>query len=62
MKNLHHPTLRLASKSPRRQELLKAAGIDFTIIDVDVEESYPSDMDVEEVPEYKMKSSWLPTV
>jgi septum formation protein len=49
---LHHPPLYLASKSPRRQELLKAAGIEFTLIDVDVEEDFPDDMDIEDVPEY----------
>ena len=47
-----HPPLLLASKSPRRQELLRAAGIDFKLIDVDVEENYPEDMNVELVPEY----------
>ena len=49
---LHHPPLFLASKSPRRQELLRAAGIEFKLIDVDVEEDFPADMDVEDVPEY----------
>jgi septum formation protein len=47
-----HPPLQLASKSPRRQELLRAAGIDFKLIDVDVEENYPEDMNVELVPEF----------
>ena len=46
------PNLLLASKSPRRQELLKAAGIQFQTIDIDVEETYPDDMEVELVPEY----------
>ena len=49
---LHHPPLYLASKSPRRQELLKAAGIEFKLIDIDVEEDFPDDMDIEDVPEY----------
>lgn len=49
---LNHPPLYLASKSPRRQELLKAAGIPFQLIDVDVEETYPDDMVVEDVPEF----------
>lgn len=44
--------LYLASKSPRRQELLKAAGIDFKIIDLDVPENHPIDMEVELIPEY----------
>ena len=47
-----YPPLLLASKSPRRQELLRAAGIDFKLIDVDVEETYPDDMEAELVPEY----------
>lgn len=49
---LKHPPLLLASKSPRRQELLKAAGIVFETIEVDVEEDFPDDMDVEKVPEF----------
>ena len=49
---LHHPPLYLASKSPRRQELLRAAGIAFELIDVDVEETYPDDMSIEDIPEY----------
>ena len=49
---LNHPPLYLASKSPRRQELLRAANIAFEFIDVDVEETYPDDMMIEDVPEY----------
>ena len=52
---LQHPPLFLASKSPRRQELLKAAGIEFMLIDIDVAEDFPEDMDVEDVPEYLAK-------
>ncbi len=47
-----HPPLYLASKSPRRQELLKAAGIPFKMIDIDVEENHPIDMEVEDIPLY----------
>ena len=32
----------LASKSPRRQELLKGIGVDFTILTKEVDESFPS--------------------
>lgn len=46
------PRLFLASRSPRRQELLRAADIPFTLIDVEVDESFPADMVVEDVPEY----------
>jgi septum formation protein len=52
---LTHPPLYLASKSPRRQELLKAAGIQFTLIDIDVEETHPIDMEVEDIPLYLAK-------
>jgi len=34
----------LASKSPRRQELLKAMGINFNVLLKDVDESYPEDL------------------
>lgn len=49
---LKHPPLYLASKSPRRQELLSSAGIKFSLIDVDVAEIHPVDMAIEDVPEY----------
>lgn len=52
---INHPPLLLASKSPRRQDLLRAAGIDFKLIDVDVEEIYPDNMRVEHVPEFLAK-------
>ena len=42
----------LASKSPRRQQLLRDMGFDFTIKTKDTEESYPDDLPPEEVPEY----------
>jgi septum formation protein len=47
-----HPPLFLASKSPRRQELLRQAGVVYKIIDVEVEEDYPLEMIVEDIPEY----------
>ncbi len=43
----------LASQSPRRQELLKNAGIDFMIASYkDVDESYPNSLEKEEVVLY----------
>lgn len=45
----------LASKSPRRQELLKSLGFDFDIRTKDVDESFPSTMRVTEVAEYLAK-------
>lgn len=49
---LKHPPLFLASKSPRRQDLLKVAGIEFMVIDIDVAEDHPADMMVEDIPEF----------
>ena len=45
-----HPPVYLASKSPRRQDLLRSAGIHFQLIDIDVAEDYPEEMEVEDVP------------
>ncbi|MXV51539.1 septum formation protein Maf [Pedobacter sp. HMF7647] len=39
----------LASKSPRRQELLKLLGLDFRVVLKDVDESYPNNLRPEEV-------------
>lgn len=39
----------LASKSPRRSQLLREAGFDFTVQTFDVDESFPSEMPPEEV-------------
>jgi septum formation protein len=42
----------LASKSPRRQELLRLMGIDFRIVLKDVDESYPENLTPEEIAVY----------
>lgn len=42
----------LASKSPRRQELLTAMGFDFDVVLKDVDESYPDTLLPEEVAVY----------
>ena len=43
----------LASGSPRRIELLKGMGIEYTVeLNGEVEESYPADMPVREVPAF----------
>nr|WP_256471434.1 Maf family nucleotide pyrophosphatase [Solitalea agri] len=39
----------MASKSPRRQELLKLMGFDFKVVLKDVDESYPSNLKPEDV-------------
>lgn len=50
--NLKGKNVILASKSPRRQELLKGLDIEFKIRTMDVEEIYPTDLPKEKVPEY----------
>ncbi len=42
--------LLLASKSPRRQQLLKDAGFVFEVVNIDVEESFPATLQAEEIP------------
>lgn len=42
----------LGSKSPRRQELLKAAGFDFVLRTADADESFPSSMKGIDVPAF----------
>jgi septum formation protein len=50
----------LASKSPRRQELLHSLGIEFQVIIKEVDENYPDNLTKEEIPvflaELKSKS------
>ena len=45
----------LASKSPRRQELLKGLDLDFEIRLKEVEELYPENLTAQKVPEYLSK-------
>lgn len=42
----------LASGSPRRQQLLSEAGLEFRTLSVNIAESYPAEMNKEEVPAY----------
>jgi septum formation protein len=42
----------LASKSPRRQQLLRSLGVDFQVRTVQVNEEYPPDLTEEEIPVY----------
>ncbi len=46
------PSIILASKSPRRHEILVQMGIDFLVRTKDVDESYPSHLKPEEVAVY----------
>ena len=52
LSNLKKYQVVLASKSPRRQELLRGMGVDFSILTKDTSENYPSEMPLEEVPKY----------
>ena len=42
----------LASKSPRRQELLRGMGVDFEILTKETDESFPFEMSIDDVPKY----------
>lgn len=42
----------LASKSPRRRQILQEAGFEFSILERETEEVYPVDLPLWEVPEY----------
>jgi len=46
------PQIILASKSPRRQELLRLMDVDFRVVLKDVDESYPEDLSPEEIAVY----------
>lgn len=48
----NHRPLVLASKSPRRSQLLREAGFEFTVRALEVEEDYPADLPTEAVAEF----------
>jgi len=48
----HFPPIILASKSPRRQELLKLMGFDFRVVLKEVDESYPENLSPAEIAVY----------
>ena len=50
--NLKKYQIILASKSPRRQELLRGMGVDFEILTKETPENYPTDLPLDEVPKY----------
>ena len=52
LKNLNVYQIVLASKSPRRQELLKEMGVNFTVMTKSVDESYPANLPLSEVAPY----------
>ena len=39
----------LASKSPRRKQLLEQMGFNVQIETIDVEENFPNDLDIDEI-------------
>lgn len=49
LENLNKYNIILASKSPRRQELLKGIGLPFSVLTKDVDESFSSEMSVFDV-------------
>lgn len=49
---LRHYNLLLGSKSPRRQDLLKALGLHYTLVDIDVEEVYPAHLEGANIARY----------
>ena len=52
LSNLKRYHIILASKSPRRQELLRGMGLDFEILTKETPENYPADLPLDEVPKY----------
>ena len=54
-KMLENYKIILGSKSPRRQELLRGLDIDFEVKEIDVEENYPADLQIDKVPQYLAK-------
>jgi septum formation protein len=54
-KKINHLKVKLASKSPRRQELLRNIIEDFEIVTKDVEEEYPNDLKANEIVLYLAK-------
>src|ERR1700712_895960 len=46
------PQIILASKSPRRQELLRLMDVDFRVVLKDVDESYPEHLSPQEIAVY----------
>ena len=50
LSHLNNYTIVLASQSPRRQELLRGLNIPFEVQEIDVEETYPSQMVGVDIP------------
>ena len=52
LSNLKKYHIILASKSPRRQELLRGMGVSFEILTKETPENYPADLPLDEVPKF----------
>lgn len=52
LENINNYRIILASKSPRRKELLSQLGLNFVVETIDTDESFPSTMPVSEVANY----------
>jgi septum formation protein len=52
----------LASKSPRRQDLLRRAGVSFEVVSADVPEDYPPSIPPEAVPAFISQAKAAPFV
>ncbi|MBZ0241684.1 MAG: Maf family protein, partial [Bacteroidales bacterium] len=52
LQNLADYEVILASKSPRRQQLLADMGISFTVLTKDTDESFPADLPAAEIASY----------
>lgn len=52
LENLKKYNVILASKSPRRQELLRGMGVEFKVLTKETPETYGSTMPTDEVPEF----------
>jgi septum formation protein len=55
-------TLVLGSKSPRRQSLIRDMGFRYRIHTSDVEEIYPSDIELSKVPEFLSELKSIPLI
>ena len=65
LENLKEYNIVLASKSPRRRELLKELGLEFEINALSVDEDYPADLPADQIARYlseKKADAYLPTL
>ena len=52
LSNLNKYNIILASKSPRRQELLRGMGVKFTILTKETPENFPAELPLDKVPQF----------